>query len=197
MYDVGESKRYRTEKAHHIKKVEAPKEIWARMKPAKTGRGCEIFCSCTGEEIKTKVSTKIYENSTLEGLIPYVAESMSWHSEFVELSVGNTTARYTHRKADQSHTLLKHIQAHGMSKLRITASPLPRPETFTGSDSRYCLCDFHDCCLTCVRCESGCDYCGSDACCRCGNCGHRCCANNLSGLPSASGRRHRPQAIEN
>ena len=130
-----------------------------------------VHNSLTDEVINLSLSTRIYENTTVEWILPAVAAALSWPVSYVKLVVGQTVVTYAHRIRERTETYMKHFECAD-KVLIIQATKIPRPATFTDSYPILCLCDFGRCCCYCVN---GCAGSGNSGCCRSGNCGHDCC----------------------
>ncbi len=142
----------------------------------------QVINSLTGEriEVPTSVDTRIHTVTTLERILPYVAESLRWPVSHVSLSAGGTTVKYIHRIKHRTVTRITELEMFQTSESQtfvIQATALQRPRTFTNEDEIiYCLCDFGGCCRRCrVPGARSCRGCGNNTCCRSQNCGHQCC----------------------
>ena len=144
-------------------------------------RRFEVRNSLTGEEIiLPRCSTKVHENTTLEWLLPQVAEVLAWRVSHVKLTVGQITVAYVHRIGARTETFLKDCPTCGTGVLSILATKMPRPEVFSAT---VCLCDFGGCCRECnVPADCPCVGCGNNGCCRSGSCGHDCCKRSQNGF---------------
>ena len=135
--------------------------------------GCEIKL----DNDKLKVSLRIYDNTTLEWLLPRVSEALEYPASHVRLTVGSTTVKYIHRISERKETRLVDLNQppdRCGRHLIIQAMKLQRPKSFLTSSS--CLCDFGGCCMQCMVPSSVyCIGCGNNGCCRSQNCGHKCC----------------------
>ena len=143
-------------------------------------RHFEVRNSVTGEIINVHpCSTRIYENTTLEWLLRWVAKKLSWPVTHVKLTVGQITVAYMHRIRDRTETCLKDCHCE-TGNLLILATRMQRPEVFS---STTCLCDFGGCCCECnVPACFQCVGCGNNGCCRSRNCGHDCCERSQYGF---------------
>jgi hypothetical protein len=137
-------------------------------------RRFEVRCSRTGDCINMDpYSTRIDDNTTLEWILPQVAQELSCPIDYVELTAGTTCVRYVHRLKERTHTLMMDLNAFE-DPLIIEAARLPRPQSF--EDGGACLCAFGGCCCYCMAPGAYvCSGCGNNCCCRSGNCGHQCC----------------------
>ena len=133
-----------------------------------------------GEVIRmSSCSSRIYHNTTLEWILPYVAEQLSWPSEYVILISEGATVAHVHEIRDRTQTFMSDLDP-ASPLLTIYAWKLRRPELFD-FNHRLCLCDFGGCCRRCaVPGRSPCRGCGNNGCCRTGDCGHVCCKRNYS-----------------
>ena len=157
----------------------------------------QVIHSVTGAFLELPhVSTRIYDNTTLEWLLPYVARSLSWPISHVRLTAGGTTVKYILRIAHRTMTRIVDLNLSETSEARpfvIQATLLPPPEDFLPADAEaddarlirgLCLCDFRGCCRLCKkpglprRCV--CSGCGNNGCCRSRNCGHTCCGEGIA-----------------
>ena len=124
-------------------------------------------------------STRIRYNTTLEFMLPIVAEALSWPVSHVQLIVGQTVVARAHDIRQRTETFMSNLECTD-GVLIIQAVKLPRPDTFIVCDDGYapcdtCLCDFGGCCLFCAN---GCAGSGSNSRCRNGDCRHACCASH-------------------
>ena len=125
-------------------------------------------------------STRVQAHVTVEWYFKYVAELLQWPSEFIRLLVtgldGNSRIlRYTRLLREQSRTPLTSLQQEADADIWVAVLPVAAPSDFSQAACQgLCICDFGGCCRRCsVPYSSRC--CGSDGCCRAGNCGHKCC----------------------
>ena len=131
----------------------------------------------TGLDMDIKrLSTRIYPETTVEWLLPYVAEGLQWPISHVQLTVGTTIVKYVHRIKERSMTPLVNFLDE-KQLLVIHATRLRRPRRMGDG---LCLCDFGGCCVLCrVPGKRVCKGCGNNGCCRSGNCGHQCCERHV------------------
>ena len=126
------------------------------------------------------LTARVYDDTTVESLLPLVADKLSWPISHVQLVIGHTVVRRRHRIADRTRTLLKDFASANAEYPVVQAIKRPYPEFFP---SGLCICDFGGCCCECtVPGFYVCKGCGNNGCCRCGNCGHICCEKQLTGF---------------
>ena len=96
------NQRQRLRESHgQPREVLGPRRQVARFEVRHSVSGSLVNVGC-------KVSTRIFENTTLEWLLPVVAEALEVDLSGVRLVVGDTVCEYHHRIAGRSQTFLRH-----------------------------------------------------------------------------------------
>ena len=95
-------------------------------------RHFEVRNALTGEVIDVHpCSTRIYENTTVEWILPKVADKLSWPASHMQLVVGQTVVEYTHRIRDATQTFMANLDPTA-EVLILHARKMLRPEFFEG-----------------------------------------------------------------
>jgi len=163
------------------------------------------FCPDTGKRFELRmlsgevlpydvdrICRRIYENSTIGLLLPYVASAVGWPRSHVQLVAGSETFSYRQLLWDEQQQTLLRSLAGNDEVLTITVVKLS-PESLANYPD-LCLCDFDGCCVAggphCTHdlIIPGCRICGQDSCCRSGDCHHPCCQQAQRGKPSSTSR---------
>ena len=146
-----------------------------------------VINAINGEEVvlDSWYSTRIDDNLTLEWLLPIVAEKLEWPVSHTLLLIDDEgtgeriTVGYIHRIRDRTCTRLIDFCSRDTECKNVFVMKLPPPDNF-GPGS--CICDFGGCCCECmVPGPYICMSCGNNGCCRCGDCGHKCCEERRAG----------------
>ena len=136
----------------------------------------------TGDELLLRhyICTKVRDYVTVEWYFPHVAEVLERPKTFIRLVVlgldgESRVVKGTRLLREQSHTLLTSLQQDTEGDIWVGVLLDAAPSDYTQAACQgLCICDFGGCCRRCsVPGSTAC--CGSNGCCRAGDCGHKCC----------------------
>ena len=135
------------------------------------------------------VSKRVYTYTDLEWFLRDVARAVGRPQAYIRLHAFGKCVQ--DQPLNGTRTLLHALAVEHKHPedvpIDILVELLPAPCTYTGT---LCLCDFGGCCCLCrVPSNTVCEGCGNNGCCRCGNCGHKCCvgfAGTTAVLPSCA-----------
>jgi hypothetical protein len=154
----------------------------------RTARSNLTFYSLAGEPILLSrwISTRIRIDTNLECYLRHVAEAIDWPMSHIALCPQghpDVTVRMLppDRPDDEEEvfpiTLISRLFPNG-GDVVVKVMKMSPPVDFCSYGG--CACDFGSCCILCTAPDFG-VCCGQDACCRSGDCGHRCCAEIVKG----------------
>jgi len=135
----------------------------------------------TGDELLLpRCCTRVRDHLTVEWYFRYIGELLERPAQFIRLIVTGVDGHsrvvtHTRLMSKQSRTLLTSLQQEADADIWVAVLPVAAPSDYSQAACQgFCVCDFGGCCQRCsVPGSLGC--CGSNECCRLGNCGHKCC----------------------